>query len=180
MARTRSPRLALVLVAAVACIAMVLCACGGGGGAGKSADNGISRPEYVKKIDAICKRSARESKPTFDGLQALVDATGTYKSRLIKATPLLRTTYKLQSAKLKRFKAVQPPTADRAEVAAITKAADATLAELKRFLPAAAVGDLSKFIDIATDASGERAKVDRLGTDYGLESDCFSLPIKLS
>jgi hypothetical protein len=180
MARTRSPRLASVLCGALAGLAILLAACGGSSGGGKAADNGITRPEYVKKIDAICRRSARESKPTFDGLQALVDASGTYKSRLIKATPLLKTTYKLQSAKLKRFKAVQPPTADRAQVAAITQAADATLAELKKFLPAAAVGDLSKFIDIATDASGERAKVDRLGTDYGFESDCFSLPIKLS
>ena len=140
----------------------------------------ITRPEYIKQVDAICKKTTQQSKPSFDKLQALIDASGTYKSRLIKGAPTLRRVYDLQASKFKRFKAIDPPDADRAQIAQITKAAQATLDEFEEFLPAADAGDLTKFIDIATDATGSRARVDRLGTTYGFRKDCFSLPLDLS
>jgi hypothetical protein len=176
MARMRPGRLALT--ATVAGLALALGACGGDDK--KSSDNGIKRPEYVAKVDAVCKQTTKQSAPSFRKLQALVNASGTYKSRLIKGAPTLRTVYKLQVAKLQRFKAIQPPTADRAQVAKITKAADKTLTEFRNFLPYADRGDLPKLIDIATDASGSRGIVEQLGTTYGFRKDCFSVPLDLS
>ncbi len=180
MAGTRPDRLASALVAALAGLAIVLSACGGDDGDSKSgADSGITRPEYIEQVDAICKKTSQQSKPSFDKLQALIDASGTYKSRLVKGAPTLRTVYDLQASKFRRFTAIDPPAADRAQIAEITKSARATLAEFQKFLPAADAGDLEKFIDIATDATGSRARVDRLGTTYGFRKDCFSLPIDL-
>jgi hypothetical protein len=176
MARTRSCRLALT--ATVAGLVLALGACGGDDK--KSSDNAINRPEYIAKVDAICKKTSQQSAPSFRTLQALVNASGTYKSRLIKAAPTLRTVYKLQAAKLQQYKAIEPPTADRAQVAKITNAAQKTLTEFRAFLPYAARGDLPKLIDIATDATGSRAEVEQLGTTYGFRKDCFSVPVDLS
>jgi hypothetical protein len=167
------------LTAALAGLALALGACGGDDG-GKSDDNGITRPEYVQQVDAICKKTTTDSKPIFARLQKLVDASGTYKSRLIKAAPDLSKLYKIQNAKLTKFKALDPPTADRVEIAELRKVAQQTIDEFRDFLPAAEAGDLEKFIDIATDASGARADAERLGTNYGLREDCFSLPVDLS
>lgn len=175
MARRRPDRLALA--ALLAGLALALGACGG---SDKPADNGIKRPEYIAKVDAICKQSTQQSAPSFRKLQALVNASGTYKSRLIKAAPTLRTVYKLQVTKLERFKAVEPPTAERAQVAKIAKAAQKTLTEFRQFLPFAERGDLPKLIDIATDATGSRADVEQLGTTFGFRKDCFTVPVDLS
>ncbi|MEY2441728.1 MAG: hypothetical protein QOJ46_1154 [bacterium] len=167
----------LALAAILAGFALALGACGGDD---KSSDNGIKRPEYIAKVDAICKQTTKQSAPSFRKLQALVNANGTYKSRLIKGAPILRTVYKLQAAKLQRFKAIEAPTADRAQVAKITKAAQKTLTEFRAFLPYADRGDLPKLIDIATDATGSRADVEQLGTTYGFRKDCFSVPLDLT
>jgi hypothetical protein len=178
MARTRPDRLAFVAV--LAGLALALAACGGDDGSKKSSDNAVKRPEYITQVDAICKKTSQQSKPSFSKLQALVNASGTYKSRLVKGAPILHTVYDLQASKFQRFKAIEPPTADRAQIAEITKAAGDTLAEFRKFLPYADRGDLPKLIDIATDASGSRARVERLGTTYGFRKDCFALPLDLS
>jgi hypothetical protein len=177
MARMRPDRLALAAV--LTGLALSLGACGGDDDK-KSADAGITRPEYIKQVDAICKKTTQQSKPSFRKLQALIDASGTYKSRLIKGAPTLRRVYDLQESKFKRFEAIDPPTADRAQIAQITKAAESVLTEFRKFLPAADAGELTELIDIATDASGSRARVERLGTTYGFRADCFSLPLDLS
>ena len=166
-------------VTLLACAALALGACGDDDSKSSSKSNDVTRPEYIAQVDAICKQVARQSSPSFRKLQALIDASGTYKSRLIKAAPTLRTVYKLQASKLRRFKAIEPPTADRAQVAEITKTAEQTIEEFSDFLPAAQRGDLETFIDVATDATGSRAHVDRLGTTYGFRKDCFSLPLEL-
>ena len=151
VASRRPDRLTTTLAAALAAAAFALGGCGGAG-SHQAAHNAITRPELIAKVDAICKEVARRSKPSFRTLQALVDASGTYKSRLIKAAPTLRTVYKLQASKLRRFEALDPPTADRAQIAEITRSARETLKE----------------------------RVDRLGTTYGFRADCFSLPLDLS
>ncbi len=174
----RPDRLALAAAAVLAGLALALGACGGDEDK-SSGDNGIKRPQYIAQVDAICKKTSAQSKPSFTKLQALVNASGTYKSRLIKASPILQRVYDLQDEKFQRFKAIEPPTADRAQVAEIRTAAQATLKEFEEFLPAAESGDLEKFIDVATDATGSRARVERLGTTYGFRKDCFSLPVDL-
>ena len=179
MVAMRPARLGSALTALLAGLAVVLGACGGDDGE-KSAGNDITRPEYVAKVGGYCKTATTQSKPIFARLQKLVDASGTYKSRLIKAAPDLRKLYKIQNTKLTRFKALEPPTADRAQIAELTKVAQKVIDEFREFLPAADNGDLEKFIDIATDASGSRADAERLGTNYGLREDCFSLPVDLS
>ncbi len=161
-----------LLVGLLAAAALVLGACGG-----SSADKGISQADYVKKIDAICSDVARESADTNRGLQALVNGSGTYTSRLEKSVPLLRDTLRLQTSKVRRFEQVQPPTKDVARVKEITAAARAALGDLRDIIPKARTGDLPSFIDFATDASGNRGKVERLGVDYGIKDDCFTLPI---
>jgi hypothetical protein len=175
-----SNRLTSLTVALLAAGALALGACGDDDSKSSSKSNDITRPQYIAKVDAICKEVARKSKPSFAKLQALIDASGTYKSRLIKAAPTLRTVYKLQASKLERFKAIEPPTADTRQVAEIRKTAEQTIDEFREFLPAAERGDLETFIDVATDATGSRAHVDRLGTTYGFRKDCFSLPLELS
>lgn len=179
MVAMRPDRLGSVLTAVLAGLALALGACGGDDG-GKPAGNDITRPEYVAKVGAYCKTATAQSKPIFARLQKLVDASGTYKSRLIKAAPDLRRLYKIQSTKLRRFKALDPPTADSAQIAELTTVAQKVIDEFRDFLPAAEAGDLEQFIDIATDASGSRADAERLGTNYGLREDCFSLPVDLS
>ncbi len=148
------------------------------GACGSSADKGISRAEYVKRIDAICSDIARRSAATNRGLQALVDGSGTYTSRLEKSVPLLRDTLRLQTSKVERFERVTPPTKDVAKVKEITTVARAFLGELRDIIPNARRGDLPSFIDFATDASGNRGKLERLGVDYGIKDECFTLPIK--
>lgn len=178
MAATRPNRLAAALVAALAGAALALGACGGDDA--EPADTGPTRAEYRADVGEICKRATRQSKPIFAELQKLVDASGTYKSRLIKAAPDLRRLYRIQRTKLERFKALEPPTADSAQIAELTKVAQRVIDEFRDFLPAAEAGDLVQFIDIATDASGARADAERLGTNYGLRKDCFTLPVDLS
>jgi hypothetical protein len=153
--------------------ALLVAACGG-----SSEDKGISHADYVKKIDAICDSISRESAATNRGLQALVDGSGTYTSRLEKSVPLLRKTLRFQTSKVERFERVTPPKKDVAKVKQITTAARAFLGELRDIIPNARKGDLPSFIDFATDASGNRGKVERLGVDYGIKDDCFTLPIK--
>jgi hypothetical protein len=173
-------RLASALAAVLVAGAFALGACGDDGSKSSSDDEGITRPEYITKVDAICKKTTKQSQPSFRKLQALIDASGTYKSRLIKAAPTLRTVYDLQNSKLQRFKAIEPPAADRAQIARLTTAAQSTLTDFRKFLPYADRGDLAKLIDIATDVTGSRARVERLGTTYGFRKDCFSVPLDLS
>jgi hypothetical protein len=168
----RAAALAAMLVAAT----LLIAACGGGS---KNKHAGISHADYVARVDALCKRVARQSKPINEQLQALVDGSGTFKSRLLRAAPLLHRTYAIQSSKLKRFKRIASPPNDRADVHAIEVVAAGALKDLHDGLPAADSGDLADFIDVALDATGNRAKVERLGTQYGFRSDCFTVPIKL-
>jgi hypothetical protein len=152
--------------------ALLVAACGG-----SSEDKGISRADYVKKIDGICDSVARQSAPTNRALQALVDGSGTYTSRLERSVPLLRETLRYQTSKVERFERVTPPKKDVAKVKEITTVARAFLGELRDIIPNARKGDLPSFIDFATDASGNRGKVERLGVDYGIKDECFTLPI---
>jgi hypothetical protein len=171
-----SPRLARALLAGtlVAC-ALLVAGCGGD----SKKDKGVSRKQYVTEVDALCRKVTLQSGPTNRRLQALVDASGTFASRLREGAPLLRRTYAAQSAKLERFKRIEPPTADRARIKQLTVAAEAALKDLRDTLPAAERGDLPPIIDLVTDASGARGRAERLGADYGLREDCFSAPIKL-
>lgn len=173
-------RSSVTSTALLAAFALALGACGGDDGGSPSEQAQITKPEYVKQVDAICADTVKRSQPTFDKLQDLVNASGTYKSRLIKAAPLLRRAYRLQASKLRRFKAIEPPAADRAQIAELTTVAEKTIDEFRSFLPAAERGDLEEFIDIATDASGARGDAERLGTNYGFDESCFSLPVDLS
>jgi hypothetical protein len=167
--------LAAILGAAVLPIA----GCGDDSESAKK-DSGITRAEYVKQVDAICAKTTQKSKPTNRKLQALVDASGTYASRLKKAAPHLQTTYDLQKDKIEQIKALDPPEKDRAQIAEITKVSDATLAEFQDAVGIAERGDLKRFIDVAFDANGTRAKAERLGTTYGFDADCFAVPVDLS
>lgn len=180
MALTRTALLARASLATLPLAVAVLAgACGGADKAGQQA-NTVTRPQYIAKVDTLCKKVMQQSQPINRKLQALVDASGTYSSRLRKAAPLLHETYDRQSAKLERFQAIEPPTADRAQIKAITTAAQAALDELEKGLPAADHGDLKNFIDTAFDANGSRAKAERLGEDYGFDKTCFALPVDLS
>lgn len=162
----------LVVAVAVAC-ATLLAACGA-----SKQPAGISHAEYVKRIDAICTDIARRSAATNRGLQALIDANGSFESRLKKAAPLLRTTLRLQTSKVERFERVAVPKGGEAEVHLITTNAKGFLGDLRKAIPVAARGDLPDFIDFVTDASGNRSRVERYGVDYGIRDDCFTLPIK--
>ncbi|MEA2220585.1 MAG: hypothetical protein QOJ35_3211 [Solirubrobacteraceae bacterium] len=177
------PRTAFVgrasLAALLLAVALLAGACGGKDKAAQQKQS-VSRPQYVAAVNALCKKVMRQSRPINRKLQALVDASGTYSSRLRKAAPLLHQTYDRQSAKLRRFEAIAPPTGDRARIAALTTAAKAALADLAKGLPAADSGDLKNFIDTAFDATGSRAKAEQLGTDYGFDKTCFALPVDLS
>ncbi|MBA3748860.1 MAG: hypothetical protein H0W96_15410 [Solirubrobacterales bacterium] len=143
-------------------------------------DDAPTRAEFIKQVDTVCRKTTQQSKPTNRKLQALVDGSGTFSSRLKKAAPLLQTTYELQKAKVDRIEAMQPPTKDRVQIAEIIKTSNAALAELRGGIPVAERGDLKNFIDIAFDANGTRAKAERLGTTYGFRVECFAVPIDLS
>ena len=169
-----------LLTAIVLAAATLAAGCGGGGDSKAKQDNALTRPQYIKQVDAVCRKTAQQSKPTNRKLQALVNGSGTFSSRLKKAAPLLHTTYRLQKAKLDRIKAMAPPAKDRAQVAEVVKASAAALAEFRNGLPIAERGDLKNFIDIAFDANGTRAKAERLGTTYGFRTECFAVPIDLS
>jgi hypothetical protein len=179
MAATRT---ALVARASLATLLLAVALFAGAcGGADKAAQKkSVSRPQYIAEVDALCKKVMQQSKPINRRLQALVDASGSYASRLRKAAPLLHETYDRQSAKLRRFQAIEPPTADRARISALTTAAKAALGDLAKGLPAADSGDLKSFIDTAFDATGSRARAEQLGTDYGFDKTCFALPVDLS
>jgi hypothetical protein len=158
----------------VAC-ALLVAACGGG----SKQDKGVSRKQYVAEVDALCRKVTLQSRPVDRRLQALVDASGSFASRLRRAAPLLRRTYDAQSAKLERFKRIESPVADRARIKQLTVAAEAALRDLHDALPAAERGDLPPIIDLVTDASGARGRAERLGADYGLRDDCFTPPITI-
>ena len=164
-----------MLVAAVLPIA----GCGGDD-ADSAKDSGITRAEYIKQVDAICAKTAQESKPTNRKLQALVDASGSYASRLKKAAPHLQTTYDLQKSKLDDIKAIDPPEKDKAQVAEIVKSSTATLGEFEDAVGIAERGDVKRFIDVAFDANGTRGTAERLGATYGFSAQCFAVPVDLS
>jgi len=166
------PLLAGMLVAA----AMLAGACGG---EDAKPDKSITRPQFIAKVDALCRKVKMQSRPRDRKLQALVDGSGSFSSRLRKGAPLLREFHDVQRAKVDRIKRFEQPPADRAEIAKITAAADAALKDLEGSLPAADRGDLPSFIDTIFDASGQRATAERLGEAYGLRSDCFGLPVKI-
>jgi hypothetical protein len=154
-------------------------ALGACGGSDKAKDDGPTRPQYIAQVDALCQKIMRESAPTNRKLQALVNASGSYTSRLKRSPPLLRTTLKLQTRKLSQFKAIDPPKKDVAQIKQLETAADATLQQLRDAIGIAERGDLKAFIDIAFDSNGARAKAERLGTTYGFRKDCFTVPVDL-
>ncbi len=163
-----------MLVAAAA----LLAACGGEDSEAEK-DKGPTRPEYIAEVDALCKKTTRASQPTNRKLQALVNGSGTYSSRLKRATPLLQKTYDLQKGKLDGVKSVEPPAADRPQVSKVLAASAKALEEFRGAIPIAQRGDLKEFIDIAFDANGLRQTAERLGTNYGFAEDCFAIPIDL-
>ena len=152
---------------------------GGCGGSGKAKDDGPTRPQYIAKVDALCQKITRQSAPTNRKLQALVNAGGSFTSRLKRSPPLLRTTLTLQKRKLSQFKAIEAPKKDVAQIKELETAADATLQQLRDAIGIAERGDLKAFIDIVFDANGARAKAERLGTTYGFRKDCFTVPVDL-
>jgi len=161
-------------------VAAATLAAGCGGDSKSKKEDAVTRPEFIKQVNAVCAKTVQQSKPTNRKLQALVNASGTFSSRLKKAAPHLRTTYELQKAKLDRIKAMTPPPKDRAQIAKVVKTSAAALAELRSGIPVAERGDLKNFIDIAFDANGTRADAERLGTTYGFREECFTVPIDLS
>ena len=171
--RARTTLIALLLWAAGA-----LGACGGDDSEAEK-DSGPTRPEYIAQVDELCKKVTKASRPTNRKLQALVNGSGTYSSRLKKSTPLLRKTYDLQKGKLEDVRAVPPPQKDRAQINKILATGSKALEEFRRGIPIAQRGDLKNFIDIAFDANGTRATAERLGTQYGFDADCFRIPIEL-
>lgn len=173
-----SSRARTILVALLVAAASLLAACGGGDSE-PATDDGPTRPQYIAEVDALCKKTTRASRPTNRKIQALVNGSGTYSSRLMKATPLLQTTYDLQKSKLDGVKSVQPPAADREQVAKVVAASEKALEEFRGGIPIAKRGDLKEFIDVAFDANGSRATAERLGTQYGFAEDCFAIPIDL-
>lgn len=168
----RRPLTAILLGAATA-----LGACGGG--SDEPAQKGPTRAEYVADVNALCQEVTRQSEPTNRKLQALVNASGSYTSRLKRSPPLLRTTLKLQTDKLEQFKAIEPPSKDVAQIKELSTAADATLRQLQKAIGIAERGDLKAFIDIVFDEDGSRARAERLGTTYGFRADCFTVPVDL-
>jgi hypothetical protein len=166
-----------LLVWVLAAVALLATACGGDDEPAK--DQGVTRPQYIKQVDALCAKTTRESRSINRRIQALIEGSGSLKRRLRKGAPLLRQTYEKQAAKLAAFKKIEPPQADRAQIAALTTAAQRALDDLRDALPAADQGDVPAIIDLATDASGARTRAERLGVTYGLREDCFGLPVSL-
>lgn len=166
-----------MLIAVLLSAAGALGACGGDDKPAK--DTGPTRPEYIAQVDKLCKKVTQASQPTNRKLQALVDGSGTFSSRLKKSAPLLRKTYDLQKGKLEDVRAIQPPAKDRAQVNKILATGSKALEEFRRGIPIAQRGDLKNFIDIAFDANGTRADAERLGTQFGFDEDCFRIPIEL-
>ncbi len=158
-------------------LALALGACGGEDEAKKEPQ--ITRPQYIAQVNALCKKTTEQSRSTNRKIQALIEGSGSFASRLRKGAPLLRKTYKAQSAKFARFKQLEPPPADRAQIQRLTVAAQRALNDLRDALPAADRGDLPPIIDLATDASGARTRAERLGVTYGFREDCFGLPVSL-
>jgi len=157
--------------------AMLVVACGGG--SGEQEDEGPTRQEYIAEVDALCREVTMESRERNRELQALVDGSGSFASRLRKAAPLLSETYDVQKTKLDRFKRIEPPADDREQIRQVTTAAEAALKQLRDAVPIAERGDLKSFIDVIFDATGARARSERLGTTYGFREDCFTVPIDL-
>lgn len=169
-------------VARATCCALLLVALAGlaaCGGSGTPKANGVTHASYVKEVDALCMRVSVRSQPVNRKIQGLIDGDGSLVARLKAGAPLLAQTYRLQLAKLKRFKGFAQPPGDRGAIADITSAAEGALKDLHGAIAIAARGDLASFVDFATDATGNRSKVERLGDDYGLRDDCFTLPVKL-
>jgi len=173
-----STRARTTLVALLLSAASALGACGGDDEAAEK-DSGPTRPEYIAQVDALCAEVTKASQPTNRKLQALVNGSGTFSSRLKKSTPLLQKTYDLQKGKLEDVRAVPAPKKDRAQIDEVLATGSKALQEFKKGIPIARRGDLKNFIDIAFDANGTRAKAERLGTTYGFAADCFRIPIEL-
>ena len=166
-----------MLAGLLGAVALLAAACGGDEAA---KDEGVTRAEYVAEVNALCTKVTRESRPINTKIKALLEASGTYASRLRKGAPLLHQPYAKQKAKLAAFKKIEPPAADRAQVKAITTAAQRALKDLRDALPAADAGDVPPIIDLATDAFGARTKAELLGVRYGLREDCFGIPVSLN
>jgi hypothetical protein len=164
-----------MLAGTLAALALVATACGGDDEAAK--EQGLTRPQYIAQVDALCAKTTRESRSINREIQKLLEASGSLAGRLRKGAPLLRRTYEKQEAKFEAFMKIEPPAADRAQIAELTKAAEGALDDLRDALPAADAGDVPAIIDLATDASGARTRAERLGATYGLRADCFGLPV---
>lgn len=167
-------RLRSLLGALLVAAALIVGACGG-----SSKGTGVSHADFVTKADAVCQSIARESKSTDDAIQALIDSSGSFTSRLKKSPPLLRKTLALQTSKVQRIEGLQRPKGDEARIAQLVAAGRAELGDLRKAIPIAERGDLADFIDFATDATGHRGRVEQLGVDYGIRDDCFTLPVTL-
>lgn len=172
-ARTKLTVIALLIAAST-----LLSACGGGDVKATQAD-GPTRPAYIARVDALCRKVTKASQPTNRKLQALVNSSGTYSSRLKKSTPLLQRTYDLQKGKLADVRAIKAPPKDVAQVDEVLSVSSKALEEFRGGIAIARRGDLKSFIDIAFDANGTRARAERLGTTYGFAQDCFAIPIEL-
>lgn len=171
-------RIGRVLRSAVlVALTTVLLACGSDDDSSPAKADDVARVAYVAEVNALCQRVTDESESRNRRLQALLDAEGPYRDRLVKGAPLIRENYDAQRSKLDRFRRIAPPDADRSEVAGVIEAAELTVRRLGEALPPADRGDLKSFLDTMTEAAGALAYVDYLGTTYGFDRDCFTIPV---
>ena len=167
----------VLLSAVLVSLVMALGACGSDNDSSAVDAEGVTRVGYIAEVNALCQKVVEETQSDNRKLQALLDAQGTYRGRLVKGASLLRENYESQRSKFDRFKRIEPPDADRHRVAEVIEASELTLQRLEQSLPAAERGDLRSFLDRMTDAGGALAYLDYLGTAYGFDENCFRVRV---
>jgi hypothetical protein len=130
---------------------LLLAACGGGGG-------GVTKAEYVKEANSVCRGAAKE-------FAALDLPAGADISSLPKAAAEI---VALQRRALDKLEDIKPPKEDRSEIAKWIALVDQTIDQAELSAKSQKDGDIPRAVTANSNGAALDVRADELARAYGL------------
>jgi len=133
-----------------AALLALLAACGG--------SSGLSKADYVKQADAVCRDGAKQ----IAALEVPSDVTGlpAAAARVVA----------VQRATLDRLRAIHPPKADKAQIAKWIALVDQTLDQAEMSASSQRRGDLQRAVTANANGAALDGRADEIARGYGLRT----------
>lgn len=164
MSRMRSTAAALLAVAVLG-----LQACGGDG-----TPDELTRAEFVAKTDAQCKVSNARTKTLNEEATRAAAAAPTEAQLLRELTPILERGYRQVRDNAAAFRAVDPPSADAAEIDRIRTLYDEQVEVVRKLGAAAKDDDLEQYKAVSEEQKDVLARLREATSAFGFQ-ECGSI-----